>query len=338
MTGLHYWVFPVTPENWEIADKNKIWAVASERLTSLVRPQDFMILYVKGTNEFRGAYRFLDKWYKASEPIWADETESKQVLYPYQIKIEPIVVGRADVKGLVPKLRFIKRKDFPYWPLYLKGAPANMRNPVDKDDFELITTGMQKGSSQREVVVQPEEEEDTHTKMQYLLIQLGKLGKCDVWVAKNDRGKSYAKTKFENLCLKSLPNIGFSTDVYGLIENIDVLWLKGNMIMAAFEIEHTTSVYSGLLRLSDLVILVPNIKVQLFIVTPEKRLNKVNAEVNRPTFSGQFSEVPLNKLCRIMTYEDLIDTYEGLKDQKFPPTWRPDYITKLGEPCPKSAE
>ena len=37
------------------------------------------------------------------------------------------------------------------------------------------------------------------------------------------------------------------------IELIDVLWLDGNAIVAAFEIESTTSIYSGLLRMSDLL-------------------------------------------------------------------------------------
>ena len=36
------------------------------------------------------------------------------------------------------------------------------------------------------------------------------------------------------------------------IELIDLLWLDGNTIAAAFEIESITSIYSGLLRMSDL--------------------------------------------------------------------------------------
>ena len=43
------------------------------------------------------------------------------------------------------------------------------------------------------------------------------------------------------------------------IELIDVLWLDGNSIEAAFEIESTTSIYSGILRMSDLLAQQPNI-------------------------------------------------------------------------------
>jgi hypothetical protein len=59
-----------------------------------------------------------------------------------------------------------------------------------------------------------------------------------------------------------------------------VLWLKGNSIVAAFEVESTTSVYSGLLRMADLITMQPNINIPLYIVAPDERRNKVIQEVN----------------------------------------------------------
>ncbi len=58
------------------------------------------------------------------------------------------------------------------------------------------------------------------------------------------------------------------------IELIDVLWLKGNSIVAAFEVECNTSVYSGLLRMSDLLSLQPNLDINLYLVAPDERHNK----------------------------------------------------------------
>lgn len=69
-----------------------------------------------------------------------------------------------------------------------------------------------------------------------------------------------------------------------LISLIDVLWIKKNKVAAAFEVEHTTSIYSGLLRMSDLVALSPNLTFPLYIVTPQERIEKVRAELSRPTF------------------------------------------------------
>ena len=66
------------------------------------------------------------------------------------------------------------------------------------------------------------------------------------------------------------------------IELIDVLWLKGNSIVAAFEVECTTAVYSGLLRMSDLLALQPNLNIKLYIVAPDERKDKVEQEIRRP--------------------------------------------------------
>lgn len=51
---------------------------------------------------------------------------------------------------------------------------------------------------------------------------------------------------------QSLP-LQFDDATNRTIELIDVLWLDRNSIVAAFEIESTTSIYSGLLRMADLV-------------------------------------------------------------------------------------
>lgn len=68
-----------------------------------------------------------------------------------------------------------------------------------------------------------------------------------------------------------------------IIENIDVLWLQGSAFQAAFEIEST--IYSGLLRMSDLLSMQPNLNIPLFLVAPDERRDKVISEVNRATFS-----------------------------------------------------
>ena len=54
-------------------------------------------------------------------------------------------------------------------------------------------------------------------------------------------------------------------------------------MVAAFEIESTTSIYSGLLRMSDLIAMQPNLNIPLYLVAPNERRQKVFAEVNRST-------------------------------------------------------
>ena len=83
----------------------------------------------------------------------------------------------------------------------------------------------------------PTKESTAHTEIQAMLLQLGSDMGFDVWVAKNDRSKSHNGLKFSDLPkLKAALPLQFDTATNRTIELIDVLWLKGNAIAAAFEI------------------------------------------------------------------------------------------------------
>ena len=75
-----------------------------------------------------------------------------------------------------------------------------------------------------------------------------------------------APTMHEKL-LDVLP-LNYDDTTLRTVEQIDVLWLKGRSMARAFEIEHTTAVYSGLLRMADLLALQPNMDIRLHIVAP----------------------------------------------------------------------
>jgi predicted RNA-binding protein len=210
-------------------NEHDIWAAKRESVARSVETGDFGAFYVKGTQEFRGAYQFIGDWYPATRPIWEEEVESGAIEYPDQIKIGPVALGRANAMALAKQLTFIRNKKT--WFVYLMGSPANLRRPITKDDFESIVRELEKKPdlvTDQPIlpgVVTPGEEQG-HTAMQRMLIETGKIGGCDVWVAKNDRNKSYAGVRFSDLCLESLPDLGLSESVVHLIENIDVIWLR----------------------------------------------------------------------------------------------------------------
>src|SRR5437016_3047172 len=81
----------------------------------------------------------------------------------------------------------------------------------------------------------------------------------------NDRNLAFQQTPFTKLTLAKLPNFGFEENTRRIVQNIDVLWLRRNVICKAFEIESTTSIYSGLLRLNDLVLAQPNNQIDVCI-------------------------------------------------------------------------
>jgi hypothetical protein len=169
-----------------------------------------------------------------------------------------------------------------------------------------------------------------HSEIQYLLLKLGSEMELDVWAARNDRGRSFEGNAFSEMpgLLSELP-IHFDEATNKTIEFIDVLWLKGKAICAAFEIESTTSIYSGLLRMSDLIAMQPNITIPLFLVAPDDRRNKVFQEVNRPTF---FRLTPkMTEMCRFISFDALRDQIE--KAAPFVRYLRPEFLDEIAETC-----
>src|SRR5207253_5182495 len=103
--------------------------------------------------------------------------------------------------------------------------------------------------------------------------------------------------------LDTLP-LNYDTTTLRTIQEIDVLWLRGRAIVRAFEVEHTTSIYSGLLRMADLLALQPNMDIKLHIVAPAERRQKVFQEIQRPVFS-LLEKGPLAESCSYLSYESV---------------------------------
>ena len=173
-------------------------------------------------------------------------------------------------------------------------------------------------------------EKSTHEEIQWLLLNLGvKLG-LDVWVARNDRNKEYEGKKYQDIkgIRAELPR-QFDEATNRTIELIDVLWLQGDAIVAAFEVEHTSAIYSGLLRMSDLISMQPNIKINLYIVAPDNRRDKVFSELNRPTFARL--KPPLPDICKFIAYSDLKNQINEIGHMlKY---MKPEFIDEISESC-----
>ena len=132
--------------------------------------------------------------------------------------------------------------------------------------------------------------------MQCKLLRLGKKAGARVWVPKSDQKKMQEACEPTNF-----PRV-FSSglDVPGMfVENIDVIWNEEFNIHAAFEVENSTSVYSGLLRFSDLKVMAPNHLYPLFIVAPLSRKNIARQQFKRPTFG----RLGFDKEFRYLSYQ-----------------------------------
>ncbi|SMF03364.1 type II restriction endonuclease [Pseudogulbenkiania subflava] len=126
----------------------------------------------------------------------------------------------------------------------------------------------------------------THTRMQAWLRDMGHALGFDVWIAANDRTRRCDDGLLADGCLDQLP--GDLAAVGDSVRLIDVIWLdkQAKCAVAAFEVEHSTSIYSGIVRMLDLALgTQPGVGTKLFLVAPDGRQDEVRQQLTRPAFS-----------------------------------------------------
>ena len=162
----------------------------------------------------------------------------------------------------------------------------------------------------QEAVQQEKEEENLHTEMQYHLLKIGSALGYDVIAASNDRSRSHCGNSFSFMSLQQFPEIDLDKETLNTVKLIDVLWFqKGtNNVIGAFEVEKSTSIYSGILRLTDLSYSIADGDEVFYLIVPDKREKDVCQQLCRPAIRQNevvikyilFSELRSNcdALCR----------------------------------------
>lgn len=169
---------------------------------------------------------------------------------------------------------------------------------------------LQKALRKRHQEVQNEiEEENEHLRMQLLLTEIGRELGYDVFVATNDRKKSCDGKSLEYLTIPELPHMNLPQEVLKTISLIDVVWVNKGLkqIDCAFEVEKSTSIYSGILRLLDLASSLGDKEYNFFLVAPDSREKEIIAQLKRPSFQS----LACLKL-RYLLFTDLKENCNGI--------------------------
>lgn len=123
----------------------------------------------------------------------------------------------------------------------------------------------------------------SHAQAQTLLAGIGHIKGYEVYVPENNVAKlDWSLTgRFE---LRDRIPSGFD-DVAPILAEIDVIWItgRGNSVESLFEVQHSTSVYSGLLRFNDVLLMHPQVS-RFSIVSEDSRRSVFSRQLFRPTF------------------------------------------------------
>lgn len=152
----------------------------------------------------------------------------------------------------------------------------------------------------------------THSQIQTLLAGIGIAKGFDVWIPVVDRIKLDWNLTLSFECAKSLPPS--LMPIMPVVEEIDVVWMErgANRPAALFEVEHTTPIYSGLLRLNDVHLLLPSANMRLGIVSNDNRRSIFVRQLSRPTFkvSG------LAEVCTFLEYANVFGWHMKMRNRE----------------------
>ena len=360
-----YWLDLFTGKTWDefLRAGGDVSGFRSSRRKSVrkISIGDYLVCYLTGVSRFVGVLEVTGEPFTDESKIWSDES------FPERLRVKALVTLTPEigvpVSDILDRFSWSPNLKSPIaWTGHFRGSPVQW----DRQDGEMVVRAIQDAAADPVVrtvdraklarrptgtrspigtviVPEPEPEEEAepeiestgeaakdsdHTEIQYLLLKLGGDMGLDVWVARNDRNREYRGRRLGDLprVRRDLP-LKFDPVTNKTIELIDVLWMRSNAIAAAFEVESTTSIYSGLLRMADLIALQPNLNIPLYIVAPDEKRGKVISEVNRPVFGAM--KPPLAEVTRYIAFSALRQRIE--QAAPFLRHMKPDFIDEVAE-------
>ena len=315
--------------------------VRQENLAKRIQPGDTLVCYVTRLSRWIGLLKVERGPYKENSPIFTTENDPFVVRFKVNAQIwldlESAIPIHEDLiwknlsftRGLplnstawTGKVRAslvrLEDVDGEFLANTLKRQHANPTiYPIEKQDLRKLATHSIVRTDKivsvsvpedplivNEPTAAPEAEARDSIRMQALLAHIGHQMGMSIWIPRSDRERVLREWKNkEAKILERLP-LNYDDTTLKTIEQIDVLWLRNRSIKRAFEVEHTTSIYSGILRMADLLALQPNMDIKLHIVAPAAKRDKVFQEIRRPVFS-LLERGPLSECCTYISYDSL---------------------------------
>lgn len=335
-----FWINLFTASTWHTAqeaDRPAAWfATRNRKLFKELAVGDLIVCYVARIG-FTGVFRAAEQPRQIDDGPFADA-------FPVEVPAEPVVVldleealpiekaggiqswlvqssgvewpqetGELLVSRLRkwaenPLRRSLTRQQLSHRPRTgLASSLGKVTVPQDPESADDEKPGAQTHESATRTTPRDTSPVTDHVAIQARLLRIGRLLGLTPWVTPDDQ----SRLDGNGVALGELPDVTtnlpeqFDEATNRTIRHIDVMWLHRNRVEAAFEIESTTSIYSGLLRMADLLALQPNISIPLFLVVPEHRLERALEQLGRPVFRAMSQ--PLPHSCRVMAFPQLDD-------------------------------
>ena len=148
----------------------------------------------------------------------------------------------------------------------------------------------------------------SHSQVQTLIGSIGLSMGFEIWIPRNDRGKLDWSLTEPFKCVTAIPHQ--FNPIENILSEIDILWIErgAGKLHALFEVEHSTPIYSGLLRFNDVHLTMNNVHATYNIVSNNERRSLFVNQLSRPTFRAS----GLDSCCTFMDYLNVYTWYRRI--------------------------
>ena len=361
----NYWLSLFTSATWQefLAAGGTISGFPQSRheIAKQVQADDILLCYLTSARRWVGALQVIGPS-QDTRPIWQEAD------FPVRLEVSPLVTLEPEqglpMDNLEGKVTFYTGpKDAGKFKKLLRSSLSRLQQPEDGrlilkllqeaaqntgplESVEparkpLLRVKIRAGKKTVEELVSipeavetvPPDEAGSGARQAEILYQLLTLGAemgLETWLARHERTRTR-----NGQTLGQLPGLvedlspQFNEATQRAIESLDVLWLKGNSIVAAFEVESTLSLHAGLLRLNDLLALRPSLDIKLYLVAPDERRYRVEQEIRRPTF--QLRSKPLATAFGFLPFSRLLEKIKGIRKLGIAASLNPQFLEALTE-------
>jgi len=155
-------------------------------------------------------------------------------------------------------------------------------------------------------------QEFSHSQMQTFLGAIGTAKNHDIWIPPNDRGKlDWSLAEPFKCCI----NLQYGPQrIKDILQEVDVIWIQrgSSELGALFEVEHTTPIYSALLRFNDIHLESPTLCQNFYVVSNNEKRDLFVRQLNRPTFQKS----RLSEVCTFLEYINVFNWYNRIRAQQ----------------------
>ena len=148
----------------------------------------------------------------------------------------------------------------------------------------------------------------THSQVQSILSAIGNAKGYDIWVPQNNRAglDSTLSGAFQLRAELPVP----LAEIGDILQEIDVVWIGrgSNDLHGMFEVEHSTTIYSALLRFNDVHLVARQAGQTYRIIANGARRPQFVRQLNRPTFRSS----GLNQLCTFLEYRNVYGWFKRI--------------------------